>query len=790
MKKALLLLAVLALTLSLTACGDSGSSDDPQPSVVKKLTGCVSGAPVKGAKVYAKSSCLLEEVRKGKDGNKDILVGRTDKDGCIIFDEAALCKLDRTKNVFLYSKGGMVFNCEYDCEEDANLKGGVDKKCYFRGQLRAILAPGAWCVNLTLPNTIAHDLVVDCGKSLEEANNLVKKLICCWMSIKLMEDPLGNACCDIVNYEYIAQALLLGMGSNEDGLANNTPEYREALARTVKKLCYWNCRTQERLDEFRAVARQIERVKAAMLPVLGEAYRTEIQCLTREDILSDKVYTTALGKKCLKPIICDLTGKDCCYIPYSRYYPPRFNFKVISCSNKERCNGKFTICELPDCGELYANYKRVSVGDTFEGTQEFTFKVTREEYRNLLGKKVLFKFKACDGCYVPDIVVCGKYLCERDIAVSSFKHKKAPDCRCDLYAVEAMNEGKFDLSVPGRIKLASQEVRALDAAAPYIRMVPADLKSLLTFTTEGVGMLEKGQMVRAEVEAPKGFVFAYGSEVTEEYKATHVVSPEGDKLIVSEEITEEKAASEYAEFVMFDDVADANKLELRSAEEDQVVTLSHIHASIFANEELVGRCGYDESEDNADGCELYIVADESQTIAMEAVIGEVADITSEDVTDDAAVFNVPAETPIAIDVKSWMTESGRDCQYNSDDYKGKWTCEVAEALDAEGKAVEFKTTSGDTTTYTTGFGEASDIKGEVALDKEESANAKGKAKGKKLEASFAAQPFVFGAGVESAKLRFKYQLKDGDAEVFNGEPTRTFTLKRKPAPAPEEGGEG
>lgn len=750
MKKALLLLAVLALTLSLTACGDSGSDDDPQPSVVKKVTGCVSGAPVKGAKVFAKSSCLLEEVRKGKDGNKDLLVGVTDKDGCIIFDQDALCKLDRTKNIFLYSKGGMRFNCEYDCEEDANLKGGVDKKCYFRGQLRAILAPGAWCVNLTLPNTIAHDLVVDCDKSLEEANNLVKKLICCWMSIKLMEDPLGNACCDIVNYEYIAQALLLGMGSNEDGLANNTHEYREALARTVRNLCYWTCRTQGRLDEFRTVARQIERVKAAMLPVLGEAYRTEIQCLTREDILSDKVYTTALGKKCDKSVICNIFGKDCCYIPY-RYYPPYFKFTVFSCSNKERCNGKFTICELPDCGELYYDgHKRVSVGDKFEGNVEFTFKITREEYRNLRGKKVYFKFQACDGCYVPELVVCGKYLGERDIAVSSFKHLRAEGRKFDLYHAEPVGDGTtLDLNEPGKIKVVGDG---------YARLAGDDLAELLHFDVEAVGVVEKGQRVRAEIAAPAGFVFAYAEGVTEEYKAIRTIAEDGSKLIASKDITEETKAEVFKDLVLF---KSEDKLELRTVEKELEIRRSHMKADIFVDEELVGRCGYDEEdEENESGCDFYVVDTAADDIPLAANVPEEQKVEFE--VEGATLGTAEAPCELSVEIDSWNTRSGKDeCPLEAP----KWKAVLVDAPETVG----FNLAEDNTTAK------------EMPLSVESDAKFKGAMAKKLLKATFAGQEFTWGDAT-SVKMMLQY----GADDAYNAKSSRPFTFKKKAVTPPEE----
>jgi hypothetical protein len=115
MKKALFMVALIALSFALTACGGSSGSDDCPPPM-KTLRGCVSGAPIAGAKVFAKLDCLREEYKKHEYKDKALLVGETNDEGCIIFDEDALAKLDRTKNVFLFSKGGKQFNCAINCD--------------------------------------------------------------------------------------------------------------------------------------------------------------------------------------------------------------------------------------------------------------------------------------------------------------------------------------------------------------------------------------------------------------------------------------------------------------------------------------------------------------------------------------------------------------------------------------------------------------------------------------------------------------------------------------------------
>ncbi|OBQ46383.1 hypothetical protein [Halodesulfovibrio spirochaetisodalis] len=601
MKKALLIMALIALSFSLAACGSSGSSDSTDDTgstpIIQKKQGCVSGAPVKGAQVYAKNNCDVTD-EKIDCGGRDILVGVTDKNGCIIFDQEALAKLDRSKNVFLYSKGGMRFNCEYDCEADAKLKGAHPRKCYFKGQLRAVLAPGKCEAFLTLPNTLVHDLVKR-GETLEVAENLVRKLICCWMSIKLMKDPLGNGCCELVNYEYIAQALLIGMGSCEEGLATNSPRYQKALRRAVRDIANWNTKN---LRSYKNIP--IDEVKGAMIPVLGEAYRAEIKCLTRDDIFCDNFYTVDLYSKHYKPACNDKRCNDCCVIPFVGD-PPVFKFSVVATSNKPRKPGEFVVAALPPKGKLTANGKEVKVGDEFKGEERFRYILTNEEYEEALGKKVTFTFKAKNGCYVAPLIVCVKYLKKGDAVVTEFKRKQ-----CDkIYEVEAIPPGTLDTSDPTVIKVVGGEYAKLKDGNEAVPNDTPGLFQLLTFTIDGEGVLRAGEELSVEVTAPFGFVFEYSDTATQEFKDRTEISATGAVFTSIRTFGSDKPVSDFVDYPLLE-TDEIGMLILRTTQNPQNVQKSNISAVLYFGDELMARCGEVLFEDEVPpcGCDFYIIA--------------------------------------------------------------------------------------------------------------------------------------------------------------------------------------
>ncbi|MCT4627865.1 hypothetical protein [Halodesulfovibrio sp.] len=690
MKKALFMVALIALSFALTACGGSSGSDDCPPPM-KTLRGCVSGAPIAGAKVFAKLDCLREEYKKHEYKDKALLVGETNDDGCIIFDEDALAKLDRTKNVFLFSKGGKQFNCAINCDgsgcepcgdSSSSCDECDDPSCAFKGELRAILAPDAKEVYLTLPNTIVHDMVVDKEVPFEKAQNLVRKLICCVMCIDALPDPLGNPCLDLVKYEYIAQALLLGMGSDEEGLACNTPEYREALEKTVCYIAYWNYRKLESFEDVK-----FEDVKQAMRPVLGPEYDQAITCLTEDDVLTDEVYTIGLKRGRVYPPAWCCPVKECCVMPYDRHCPRPFVFDVVSKANKcgDACDnkGKFVVAALPSCGKLKTRYGRiVKVGDEFEETQRFYYSLTPEEYKIVRGQKVTFTFNPVNGCYTDPLVVCINYLDRFDVSISSFKHHrkfKAPIGRAalpasqvyEVYGAEAQG-GDVDLTKP--TLLALKDGAAADA---YFRITGELLEKLLSYDIVATGHLHAADTLVAKVTAPAGFEFAYIGNPTDAFKEIYMVDGDGNLSVTYKAKAEDEdvnATFNGSTLSMMQGGASA-QLELRSRENGQEAKRVALRTSVFKDGECIGACepaveADPEEEENANGTLLYIVAAGAeglpQSIAMEAMQPVKL---SED--SDKSVLT----TTVKLTVKSWNSLAGLPC-YVADRDQEKWTAEI------------------------------------------------------------------------------------------------------------------
>ncbi|MCT4534808.1 hypothetical protein [Halodesulfovibrio sp.] len=596
MKKALFMVALIALSFALVGCGSSGSSscDDSGggSQVITKKFGCVSGAPVKGAQVFAKSTCKVVDNEKINCGGRDILIGVTDENGCIILDEEAFKKLDRSQNIFLYSKGGVRFNCAYSCEKDVKLKGASERNCCFKGQMRAVLAPGECKAYLTLPNTIVHDLV-KCGETLEDARNLVKKLICCLMSIKTMADPLGNACCELVNYEYIAQALLIGMGSCEEGLATNSPRYQRALRRAVNNIKNW-----ENLESYRFIP--VEEVKGAMIPVLGPKYRAEIECLTRQDVICDNVYTLELKALDFRPKCRNNRCDDCCFIPFYGD-PPVFSFTVKPITNKIGKKGQFVVAELPEEGKLFARGEEVKVGDEFTGEERFRYVLNDVEYEHACGQKVLFTFKAKDGCFVSPLIVCARYLKRGESVVTEFERFEA--CKNTKFFVEPVRQGAtLDTSNPTVIKVVN---------GLYAKVIDAELQTLLTFKIDGLGVLRAGQELTVEVTAPEGFVFKYTDSATLPFRNRTDIPISGNTFSSTFVYQTDKNVSDLSPLELIQD-SEIGMVMLRTTENPQDVQRSNIAASIYFDDELKASCGDEDPDNDPDenscGCDFVILA--------------------------------------------------------------------------------------------------------------------------------------------------------------------------------------
>jgi hypothetical protein len=224
MKKALWLLSLLVLTVSLTACGGSSGSSDTTTTPTSGLSGAVAAAPVKDAKVYAKYTSLTAEAQAADSTKSDLLVGTTDANGAIVFDAAAVAKLDRSKNVFLYSKDGVKFASKFDTRKMVTEAAAPEGENYFYGSLRAVLAPEATTAYLTVANTLVADLVAD-GATYVDATNTVLNFVQNRLGVTAMANPLGNPLESLERAEFVSQAVLISFGVSEAAVTDGTAKF-------------------------------------------------------------------------------------------------------------------------------------------------------------------------------------------------------------------------------------------------------------------------------------------------------------------------------------------------------------------------------------------------------------------------------------------------------------------------------------------------------------------------------------------------------------------------------------
>lgn len=228
MKKALWLLSLLVLTVSLTACGGSSSSSDT--TTTSSLSGAVAAAPVKDAKVMVDYKYLTDAAKAAMTIAAPIQVGLTDKDGAIVFDAAAMAKVDRTAEVVLYSKDGVQFTSTEDTVAAA--KAASKSADLFNGQLRAVLGVGETVAYLTPANTIVADKMI-AGSTYAEAKQYALNLLQNQLGLIGMENPLGNPLADLTKSEFVSQAVLKAFGKSESDLVAGSVSFAGAPAQTA-----------------------------------------------------------------------------------------------------------------------------------------------------------------------------------------------------------------------------------------------------------------------------------------------------------------------------------------------------------------------------------------------------------------------------------------------------------------------------------------------------------------------------------------------------------------------------
>lgn len=231
MKKALWLLSLLVLTVSLTACGGSSGSSDTTTSTPSGLSGAVAAAPVKDASVMVDYKYLTAAAQKAAKTEDAIKVGYTNASGAIVFDDAAMAKVDRTKDVVLYSKDGVKFTSAYNTMK-AVKDADTEATDLFKGQLRAILAKGATTAYLTPANTIVADRVA-AGDSYEVAKEFALNLLQNKLGLIAMENPLGNPLANLTKSEFVSQAIFEAYGTSEAAVTAGNVSFAASAPRST-----------------------------------------------------------------------------------------------------------------------------------------------------------------------------------------------------------------------------------------------------------------------------------------------------------------------------------------------------------------------------------------------------------------------------------------------------------------------------------------------------------------------------------------------------------------------------
>jgi hypothetical protein len=469
MKKALWLLSLLVLTVSLTACGgSSGSSDTTTPT--SGLSGAVAAAPVKDAAVMVDPQYLTATA---KAAGKSIEVGRTDKTGAIVFNAAEVAKLDRTKNVVLYSKGGLKFTSVHDKVTDAQNAGAADE---FNGTLRAILAPKATTAYLTVANTIIADMVLNQSVELVEAQRLVKKLVIESMSLNVMADPIGNPLTDVFNSEIVSQTLLKYCAISEGDLVAGT-DVSEKISTKAKALKADAKATV--LTDRAFIATNFAAIKQAVKDTLGKDFEAKADALKEEEIVSPIVRTIALS-----------VTPDVEYVQYneSPAESNTYNVEVVTLANKPIKEGKYVLTARPATGKLMLDGENVTASTTvvYSGDKTFVYTLTAAEFKAMNGKDAIFTFKAVDGELVKDATATFKFAAKDQLIVTSATITGATEL------VKFANAGKDFASI---------------ADSVYNTPASAVAAGSITFTPKNA--TTKKETLSAVFTAPAGFQFAY-----------------------------------------------------------------------------------------------------------------------------------------------------------------------------------------------------------------------------------------------------------------------------------------
>lgn len=479
MKKALWLLSLLVLTVSLTACGGSSSSSDTT-TPTSGLSGAVAAAPVKDAKVMVDYKFLTEAAQKAATTQDAIVVGTTDKNGAIVFDAAAMAKVDRSKDVVLYSKDGVKFTSVYDTIKSVE---DADKKAtdLFNGSLRTVLAPEATTAYLTPANSIVADLVAK-GSTLSAAEMTVRNMLVNTMGLIAMSDPLGNPLENITKSEFVSQAIFHVLKTSETAVSAGAVDFGALYS-------------AEKANFAQLDAADITAITTALTTALKkDGFVVDADAIKADAAVSTKARTTALvvTNTSSSGLLVTLdTKKPYSYVIKEEDLNKSISFSVEGKTSKKDGAGVYVLESFEGAGKLQYNGLDAAVGTKFNTALSFTYvpkaaandgQLTEAEKKAFTA--ISFKFVALDAAGTP--------VANVDPVTVEIKKVSPEEIIAKTFTAEIANK-EFAIASGKKVIVGGDKTTQVD------------FKAALTL----LNALDKDALKEARVRftAPEGYVF-------------------------------------------------------------------------------------------------------------------------------------------------------------------------------------------------------------------------------------------------------------------------------------------
>lgn len=420
MRKFLFVVCIVALCANIAGCNSSSNNDSSSTSGNTLSSGAVVAAPVKDAEVMIDYEYLTESAKKTIATKEPIAIGKTDKTGKIIFDAQQVAKLDRTKDIVLFSKGGVKFTSLHNTTKDA-----IADTCttdLFKGTLQTVLAPNDTTAYLTVANTLVATITKSQGVKLTDAKRLVKKLIVETMGINTLTDPLGNPAEDIVEAEIVSQTLIKYLDTTENEVSNGT-DLRVKLETVSNKLA--ENKVEDAQKDHAFFANNFDEIKGNAKEALNNPANTDneeltdkLDALKKDDLVDTKAKTASIAASSEDENFTD--GVQ--HIPYtSAPAAAIYTFTIKPTSYEKDVKAPFTIASFPTIGTFSAGGEAISATSktTFNGNVTFTFALTADEVKSLAGQTVTFTFTAPDSEYVTPCTVTYTFAAKDTLSIAA-----------------------------------------------------------------------------------------------------------------------------------------------------------------------------------------------------------------------------------------------------------------------------------------------------------------------------------------------------------------------------------